>query len=124
MARILVVDDEVNLTQLYQTQLEAQGFEVETANDGSEALKIMEKSLPDLLILDIAMPRVDGYTVVTRLRDDPRTSKIPVIIVTARGQMQMFLWQHPNVKAFLEKPIHPAHLVNVASGLLANKKKP
>jgi len=122
MPKVLVADDDKNVVEMVQRALSDRGFTVVTATDGVEALELMEKDLPDLLILDIAMTRLDGYTIATRLRDDPKTSLLPVIIITARSQMQTFLHQHPNVKAFLEKPFNPLQLVEIAAGLVGGKK--
>jgi len=123
MPRVLVADDDKNVLEMVQRALSDRGYAVETAIDGLDAMERMEKELPDLVILDIAMTRLDGYTIATRLRDDPKTKSLPVIIITARGQMQTFLHQHPNVKAFLEKPFNPLQLVEIVAGLIGGKKQ-
>ena len=118
MARILVADDDESILDMIGYALKGAGYTVETVTDGQQALDILERNRPDLLILDIAMAPLDGYTVVTRLRDDPKMSSLPVIVVTGRGQIQSFLHQHANVRAFIEKPFSPAQIVAIATGIL------
>lgn len=87
MARILVVDDEPDIQLLTRLNLERDGHEVVTASDGSEALAAVTDSIPDLIVLDIMMPEVDGWTVLTELksRHGDAASEIPVILLTALG---------------------------------------
>jgi len=80
--RILVVDDELAIIKLLRANLQADGYEVLAAIDGAEALQIVERELPDLIILDIMMPKVDGFEVSRRLRE---WSQIPIIILSARS---------------------------------------
>jgi two-component system KDP operon response regulator KdpE len=80
--RILVVDDEVAILKLLRANLEANGFETVAAVDGREALQTIERELPDLVVLDIMIPKVDGFEVCRRLRE---WSEIPVIMLSARG---------------------------------------
>ena len=82
--RILVVDDELSIIKLLRANLEAEGFEVLMAMDGAQALQTFETELPDLVILDIMMPRMDGFEVCRRIRE---WSQIPVIMLSARGDM-------------------------------------
>src|SRR5437773_1105295 len=79
---ILVVDDEKNIVQLARLYLNNEGFRVETASDGKQALERAKSVRPDLIVLDIMMPEMDGLTVCKELR---KTSNVPVIILTARG---------------------------------------
>ncbi|MBM4463272.1 MAG: response regulator transcription factor [Chloroflexi bacterium] len=78
--RILVVDDEVTILRFMRANLEASGYQVLTAGDGLEALQIFEKELPDLVILDLRMPKMDGFEVCRRIRE---FSQIPIIVLTA-----------------------------------------
>ena len=82
--RILIVDDELSIIKFLRANLEAEGFEVLAAMDGAEALQTFEMELPDLVILDIMMPRMDGFEVCRRLRE---WSQIPVIMLSARGDV-------------------------------------
>jgi len=79
MAKILIVDDEIQLIQMVQMRLEANGYEVVTANDGVEGLKKVKSENPDLIILDIMMPKMDGFEACDLLKKDPQTSQIPII---------------------------------------------
>ena len=80
--RILVVDDELSMVKFLRANLESRGYEVLTATDGAEALKTIEMELPDLIILDIMMPEINGFEVCSRLRE---WSQIPIIMLSARG---------------------------------------
>lgn len=83
--RILVVDDDPDILQFVRLNLELDGFEVDLAGGGREALDLAAAAPPDLMLLDVMMPEIDGLTVLRRLRSDPGTSSIPVIILTARS---------------------------------------
>ena len=83
--RILVVDDDPDILQFVRLNLELDGFQVDLAGGGKEALERAAESPPDLMLLDVMMPEIDGLTVLRRLRSDPGTSSIPVIVLTARS---------------------------------------
>ena len=83
--RILVVDDDENILNLEKTILEQKGFDVTGAGGGSEALKLLAEKDFDLVLLDVMMPEVDGFTVCRKIKEDPRLKDIPVIFLTARG---------------------------------------
>ena len=85
MKRILVVDDDENILSLERTILEQKGFDVTTAGGGAEALEILDEKTFDLVLLDVMMPEVDGFTVCRRIKEDPRTKELPVIFLTAKG---------------------------------------
>jgi len=82
MAKILVIDDEILLIQMVQIRLEANEYEVITANDGEEGLEKAKSEKPDLIILDIMMPNMDGYQVCKLLKTDEQYNKIPIILFT------------------------------------------
>ena len=84
--RILAVDDERHIVRLIQVNLERAGYEVATAFDGPEALKSVEAEKPDLCVLDVMMPKMDGFEVLKRLQANPETRDIPVIMLTAKAQ--------------------------------------
>lgn len=84
--RILVVDDDRSLVRVAQGVLQKEGFEVLTAFDGLEGLQKAQAEKPDVIILDITMPKMDGYQVCSRLQQDPNTRQIPVVFLTAKGQ--------------------------------------
>jgi DNA-binding response OmpR family regulator len=83
--RILVVDDDENILSLERTILEQKGFDVTTAGGGVEALKILGDQSFDLVLLDVMMPEVDGFTVCRKIKENPRTKELPVIFLTAKG---------------------------------------
>jgi CheY-like chemotaxis protein len=86
MATVLIIDDDANTLRLIGYMLERVGFEVQLAGDGEDGLAKASKQPPDLIVLDVMMPGVDGYQVCEQLRANPRTAPIPVIILTARSQ--------------------------------------
>jgi DNA-binding response OmpR family regulator len=83
--RILVVDDDENILNLERTILEQKGFEVTGAGGGAEALKLLAEHSFDLVLLDVMMPEVDGFTVCRKIKDDPSIQEVPVIFLTAKG---------------------------------------
>ena len=88
-ARILVVDDVATNVKLLELRLSAEYFEVVTASSGPEALEICAHGQCDIVLLDVMMPGMDGFEVCRRLKQDPRTAHIPVIIVTALDQLKV-----------------------------------
>ena len=79
----MVIDDESDLAELISFRLTVYGFEVATASDGASGLQRIKIDPPDLVVLDLMMPEMDGFEVIERLRQDPLTARIPVIILTA-----------------------------------------
>ena len=110
MAKILVVDDEKDVVELLKFLLEKDGHEIHTANTGKEALNMTPGLMPDLMLLDVMMPEMDGYSVQTQLLENPKTKDIPIIILTAKGQLRDVFALASNVKAYLEKPFDPKAL--------------
>lgn len=86
--RILAVDNEERVVRLLRIRLEALGYEVASAYDGEAALRRVAEQAPDLVLLDVLMPKMDGFEVLQRLKADPATAQIPVIMLTARGQFE------------------------------------
>lgn len=86
MARILVVDDERDIRNLLKQVLEHAGYEVETATNGREALEMVDRALPDLMLLDIMMPEIDGWEVCRQVKAKQKTKGVPVILLTVRNQ--------------------------------------
>src|ERR1700688_227493 len=85
LSRILVIDDDQAIAELVKVNLELSGHQVVTANDGIKGLALAQQNQPDLIILDIMMPDLDGFTVCQRLRQNPATNNIPVLMLTALG---------------------------------------
>lgn len=109
--RVLVVDDEPDILSLIEYNLTKEGFEVVTARNGAEALE-RTADLPDLVLLDVMMPELDGFETCRRLKADPRTSHIPVIFLTARSaEVDEIVGLEIGADDFLHKPISPRKLV-------------
>lgn len=115
--RVLVVDDDKVIRQLIKVNLELEGFEVVTAADGVECLEVVHGVRPDLVTLDVAMPRLDGLRTAERLRSDPRTRHIPVAIVSGHTQLHGDNGEAPPVDALLAKPFEPSELVRMVRQL-------
>lgn len=84
--KVLVCDDEQNIVRLIQVNLERMGHDVVTAYDGQEALDQIRKEKPDLVLLDVIMPHVDGLEVLRRIRKNPETARLPVVMLTVQAQ--------------------------------------
>ncbi len=110
MAKILVVDDEKDVVELLKFLLEKDGHSVSTAYNGREALESVDKAKPELILLDVMMPEMDGYTVQTKLLNNPDTKAIPIIVLTAKGQLKDVFAMSTNVRAYMEKPFDPKAL--------------
>jgi DNA-binding response OmpR family regulator len=117
--KILIVDDDLDTLKLVGTTLEKQGFLIVAAKDGVEALEKVAQHSPDLILLDLMMPRMDGYEVTRRLRNDPATSAIPIILFTAKAQVDdKVMGLEAGADEYLTKPTHPAELVARVRALL------
>ena len=117
--RILLVDDEPDLVQMVSTRLKAAGYEISTAYDGQEALEKVKESRPDLMILDLMLPKLDGYKVCRLLKFDERTRGIPILIFTARAQVEdVTLATECGADAYLTKPFEAKVLLAKLQELL------
>ena len=106
MSRILVIDDDFNLLQMVKLMLERVGHQVEISKEGAKGLELAAETKPDLAIIDVMMPGLSGYDVVRKLREDPRTARIPIVILTARSQpMDKEMALQAGANAFLSKPV-------------------
>lgn len=86
MKKILVAEDDKFLANAYRVKLSKANYDVRLASDGEEALKILSEFMPDLVILDLVMPKIDGFTVLTNMRADEKLKKIPVLVASNLGQ--------------------------------------
>jgi len=107
LARILVADDETDILELLKLLLQKDGHEILTASNGREAVEIAETQSPDLIILDIMMPQMDGYAVWAKLSENPATRTLPIIILTAKAKMRDLFEVATNIVGYLEKPFDP-----------------
>ncbi|MGL5194154.1 MAG: response regulator transcription factor [Chroococcales cyanobacterium] len=111
--RLLLIDDDPNLILLVKDYLEFRGYEVTTAENGREALEILEKEMPDMIICDVMMPEMDGYAFVEQVRKDSRTNWIPVLFLSAKGQSQdRVKGLNTGADVYMVKPFEPEELVS------------
>ncbi|MFF9602489.1 response regulator [Streptomyces sp. NPDC014684] len=122
--RVLVVDDNKVIRQLIRVNLELEGLEVVTAADGAECLDVVHQVRPDVVTLDVVMPRLDGLRTAARLRADPRTRELPLAIISACTQVEVESGLDVGVDAFLAKPFEPAELVRLVKQLIERKPGP
>jgi len=110
--RLLLIDDDPNLILLVKDYLEFRGYEVVTAENGREALEILELDIPDMIICDVMMPEMDGYTFVEQVRQTERTSWIPVLFLSAKGQSaDRVKGLNKGADVYMVKPFEPEELV-------------
>jgi two-component system alkaline phosphatase synthesis response regulator PhoP len=122
-AKILVVDDEVNITQILEFSIGAEGYEVITASNGEEAVEKARREQPDLIILDIMMPRIDGYEACRILKSNPLTKNIPVVLLTAKGRdIDKRLGYEVGATDYIIKPFSPNKLIERIQELLTMTK--
>lgn len=122
--RILVVDDERHIVRLVQVNLERQGYEVVTAYDGVECLEKAKADKPDLIVLDIMMPRMDGFEALQRLKTDSETNHIPVIMLTARAQDRDVLQGYQyGADLYLTKPFSPLELISLVKRIFESQEE-
>ena len=118
-ARVLVVDDEADLVRILQFGLEAIGYQVETASDGQEGLKKARELKPDIILLDLMLPKLDGYKVCRLLKFDERHKNIPIIILSARTQEgDQLLAMEMGANRFVTKPYDFAEVLSHIETLL------
>ena len=121
MARILVVDDEKETVGLVHFILERDGHTVVPFYDGQTLLDRVHSEQPDLIVLDIMMPGMDGYTVCTRLAADEQVRGVPILILTAKGDMRdVFQWSG-NIASYMQKPFNPSVLRAQVKKILAER---
>jgi CheY-like chemotaxis protein len=117
MTRILVIDDEPAIADVLRMLLEFRGHEVLVANDGSRGYATAQRQAPDVIVLDLMMPVMDGFATLEALRNDERTSTIPVVILSALGSAEVRQRCHDmGVRAVLQKPYKPEDLLRAVEG--------
>ena len=123
MATILVVDDEPTIRSLLRAALERRGYELLEAADGVGALEIAQRRRPDLIVLDVALPQLNGLEVCRRLKQNPATAAVPVFLLTGFIQdEQRREGARAGVEAFIAKPFSPVALADQIAGAL--KRRP
>jgi len=116
--RVLVVDDSEVIRQLIRVNLELEGFEVVTAADGAECLEVVGRVAPDVVTLDVVMPRLDGLRTAARLRSMPATRHLPIAIVSACTPADLDRGASVGVDGYLAKPFDPADLLALVGRLM------
>lgn len=104
MAKILMVEDDIPTAELVQMILKPRGIDLVHIADGSLAIETAKQHLPDLILLDVMLPGMDGYSIQSGLCEEDHLRKIPVIMLTSKAQMEEFFRTAPNVVDFIEKP--------------------
>ncbi|MBI4732338.1 MAG: response regulator [Chloroflexi bacterium] len=124
MKRILCIEDEQEMIDLIRLILTRRGFEVKGANGGKEGLETIRTQRPDLVLLDLMMPDMDGWEVYQQMKADEATRNIPVIVVTAKAQsIDKVLGLHiAKVDDYIAKPFSPQELMNSVDAVLSRKK--
>lgn len=118
-AKVLVVDDEEYIQHILNFSFGAEGYEVVTAGDGEEAIVKAKAEKPDVIVLDIMMPKMDGYETCKRLKSDPETKDIPVILLTAKGrEADRRLGTKAGADDYVVKPFSPGRLIERVEGML------
>lgn len=125
---ILIVDDDPDILEGITAILESQPYRLATARDGKKCMDMLEQELPDLLILDLLMPRMDGWGVIREMRSQPRFAKVPIMVLStviedaSRRRYELETGMAMDVQDYIQKPTQPAELLRRVERLLAKKE--
>jgi CheY-like chemotaxis protein len=120
---VLVADDDPDILLLITLTLERDGYDVVAAKDGLSALEAAVERLPHLVLLDLMMPGLDGYQVTHRLRAEPATQHIPIVIVTAAAEESQASWAlEAGADAYMKKPFSPRDLLSTTASLILERR--
>ncbi len=121
--RLLVVDDDPVIVELLRINFEIEGFEVLSASDGEEGLRRARSERPDLVLSDIMMPRLDGLQLLSRLRADPATASLPVVLLSAKAQhAEVEQGMAMGAADYVTKPFDPLELLDRVNAVLGNHR--
>jgi CheY-like chemotaxis protein len=121
--RVLIVDDDKVIQQLLVVNLELEGYEVETASDGEEALKSILANRYDVVLLDVMMPKMDGREVCRRVKADPKVKDTPIVFLSARAQdFDVRQGYELGVSAYVTKPFDPVDLLDVVQRVMKGER--
>ena len=121
--KILIVDDDVETLKLVGLMLQRQGYEIAAASNGPQAIEMAQSEHPDLIVLDVMMPEMDGYQVTHELRKTPETALTPILMFTAKSQVDdKVAGYDAGVDDYLTKPVHPAELIAHIKALLSRTR--
>lgn len=121
---ILIVDDDPDILENIVTVLETQPYRLATAQDGKKCMELVKQEVPDLLILDLLMPRMDGWGVIREMRSEPRFARVPIMILTtviedaSRRRYELETGMAMDVQAYVQKPVTPSELLRQVEKLL------
>jgi DNA-binding response OmpR family regulator len=121
---ILIVDDDPDILEGITTILETQPYHLDTARDGKQCMVMVNKEIPDLLILDLLMPRMDGWGVIREMRSEPRFNTVPIMILTtviedaSRRRYELETNMAMDVQDYVQKPVRPEELLRRVDKLL------
>ncbi len=119
MSTVLVVEDSVTQREMITDLLKGSGLNVTVASDGVEALEKIQSRSPDLVVLDIVMPRMNGYEVCRQIKANPKTQNIPVVMCSSKGEEFDRYWgMRQGADAYIAKPFQPTELVGTVKQLL------
>jgi len=122
MARVLIVDDSPTEMFTLKSMLEAKGFEVLEAENGADGVALAREELPDVVLMDIVMPGLNGFQATRQLTKDAKTEHIPVIIVTTKDQETDKVWgQRQGAKGYLVKPVTEEQLAETINSVIAGE---
>lgn len=116
--RVVVIDDEVDFANLLKIQLEKKKFLVFVANSGAEGLELVKKEIPDIVLLDIMMPKMSGWQVCSKIKSDSKTKDIPVLFLTARTDDISRSMGLKGADGYIEKPFDPIILIKKINELI------
>src|SRR5690606_6803592 len=123
-ASVLVVDDSITVRRVTQRLLERNGMKVTTAKDGVDALSVLQEHVPDIILLDIEMPRMDGYELATQVRADERLAHIPIVMITSRvGEKHRARAIELGVNDYLGKPYQEHQLLDAIEPLVEGRRR-
>ena len=120
--KIVYIDDDIEMIYLIKMILERKGYEIISINDGLESFEIIKNEQPDLVMLDLMMPNIDGWDIYHQLKSDEITSDIPVIIISAKAQPidKVLGLQVAKVNNYISKPFRPQELIDSIEKILNN----
>lgn len=121
MAKIMIVDDDPEISNLLQITMESLGHTIKICDNGREVIDSLKEFKPDLMILDVMLPGVDGYSIATSISQDESLSKIPIIVLSALEPSRSLFVKFNQVVAFLTKPVNTDDLFEVVKNALEKK---
>lgn len=122
--KILAVDDEKHIVRLVQINLQKEGYDVVTATNGREAIEAVDEHKPDLIVMDVMMPEMDGFAALQKLKENRATANIPVIMLTAKAQdADVFKGWQSGADLYLTKPFNPQELITFVKRIFESQQE-